>query len=172
MLYVYSFLVEDVTSEVTEPLKKSTIARFLGVSEDSLQFARTQNGKPYLKNYPRIHFNLSHTRGHVLLGISDEGEIGVDIEEVSDTPPYEIVNLVFGKEEKEYLDCMPEGKAERFYELWTKKEAYLKYIGTGFLIENPEKQDVLQVPGKFYCFMIDNCQCAVYSEKETILKLI
>ena len=47
MLYVYSFLVEDVTSEVTEPLKKSTIARFLGVSEDSLQFARTQNGKPY-----------------------------------------------------------------------------------------------------------------------------
>ena len=36
-------------------------------------------GKPRFAKWPEIHFNLSHTDGAVLVGLSDE-PIGVDIE--------------------------------------------------------------------------------------------
>ena len=44
---------------------------------------RVNNSKklrPYLKNYPQIHFNCSHSEELILIGITDSCQIGVDIE--------------------------------------------------------------------------------------------
>lgn len=39
---------------------------------------QVQGGKPYLLEAPYISFNISHTRGMVVCGISEK-EIGVDV---------------------------------------------------------------------------------------------
>ena len=38
-------------------------------------------GKPYFPEHPEVHFNISHSSGAVLVGVSDQ-EIGVDIERI------------------------------------------------------------------------------------------
>ena len=43
---------------------------------------RGKQGKPFFPDCPDRHFNLSHTDGFALCVLSDEGEVGVDIERV------------------------------------------------------------------------------------------
>lgn len=46
---------------------------------DNIKLERTADGKPYLSD-SNIHISLSHSDGAVAVAISDEGEIGVDIQ--------------------------------------------------------------------------------------------
>lgn len=48
-----------------------------------IQWINHSYGKPVLKNYPTIHFNLSHAGDWVLCGIGDVS-LGVDIEHITD----------------------------------------------------------------------------------------
>lgn len=46
---------------------------------DNIKLERTAGGKPYLSD-SNIHISLSHSDGAVAVAISDEGEVGVDIQ--------------------------------------------------------------------------------------------
>jgi len=83
-------------------------------------------GKPFfLPNSSGRWFNLSHTDGLVLCAISDEGEVGVDIETVK--PRREgLPRYVMNDEEFAAFD----GTWEDFTRIWTLKEASVKYQGT------------------------------------------
>lgn len=85
-------------------------------------------GKPYLPEYPGIYFNYSHCRRGILCGISD-GEIGVDIEEII---PYKekLARRICHPEELRMLS-EAEDKNRMLTAIWTAKESYLKYMGTG-----------------------------------------
>lgn len=85
-------------------------------------------GKPYLSEYSQIHFNYSHCRCGILCGIHS-GEIGVDIENII---PFKenLVNRICHPNERSLFS----GSADRARTLtvvWTAKECYLKYLGTG-----------------------------------------
>ena len=92
-----------------------------------------EHGKPYITNYEGIHFNISHCREAVAVGISDH-EIGIDIEgrrRFSDT----LIERAFSDEEKAILkDCGDPQK--EFACIWTRKEAWFKYTGTGILMDH------------------------------------
>ena len=45
------------------------------------EIAENSMGKPYFPEHPEVHFNISHTSGAVLVGVSDQ-PIGVDIEKI------------------------------------------------------------------------------------------
>lgn len=85
-------------------------------------------GKPYLPEYPHIHFNYSHCRRGILCGIHHE-EIGVDIEKII---PYKenFASRIGHPNELRMLLEAPE-KDHWLTALWTAKESYLKYLGTG-----------------------------------------
>lgn len=51
-----------------------------GVDNLRYELSYHTSGKPYLTDYPQIHFNLSHSAGYILCSISDR-EIGCDIQE-------------------------------------------------------------------------------------------
>ena len=53
----------------------------LGIALPSSAPAYTPHGKPYFPEHPDVHFNLSHTAGAVLVGLSDR-PVGVDIEHI------------------------------------------------------------------------------------------
>lgn len=105
-------------------LKASEI---LGIKNEDLQFRYNEFGKPYLANCPDFYFNISHTKNALAIAIADK-EIGVDIEKIKKYNP-KIADRYFTLEEANYLK--EHSTAEDFFEIWTKKEAYLKWLGTG-----------------------------------------
>lgn len=75
-----------------------------------------KNGKPFFADYPKLCFNLSHTRGAALVGISDR-PIGVDIEK------YRPVSA-------RMRSAFPEAETERdFWDDWVRRESAVKCVG-------------------------------------------
>lgn len=98
----------------------------------------SDNGKPYSDDL-EIEFNISHSGRFVALAINNSA-VGIDIEE------FRKVNLKLAKricndnELKYIFGYMPQVSdfdrnddqlIRRFFEIWTFKEAYFKYLGTG-----------------------------------------
>ncbi len=87
-----------------------------------------EHGKPFIAEYPEIKFNISHCKGLVVCGFSDN-DIGVDAELIRDFSP-RVMERIFSAEEKEFV-MSSEDKNRDFFRIWTLKEAYGKYLGTG-----------------------------------------
>lgn len=80
-------------------------------------------GKPYLKGND-FYFNISHSGKYVVCALSKK-EVGVDIERIRPTHDLVLKNC-FTKEEQDYVT-----DDASFTKLWTLKESYIKYLGTG-----------------------------------------
>ena len=85
-------------------------------------------GKPYLADYPKAHFNISHSGQYVACSVCDR-PVGIDIQEIV---PYrsEIAANVCNMVELAHLDVSAEPATE-FARIWTKKEAFAKLTGNG-----------------------------------------
>ncbi len=99
-------------------------------------FALGAHGKPYSTGRPDISYNISHSRslavGALLTG--GAGEVGVDVEFVDRenvNRHRRIAGRFFSERERAEL-AGAEDTALAFYLIWTRKESYLKYTGTGF----------------------------------------
>lgn len=86
-------------------------------------------GKPYVEGGP--FFSLSHSGDYVALAVSDKYEVGCDIERIRDCDFAKLARLVFIDNELGELKAA-EDERDSFFELWTKKEAFIKCIGEGF----------------------------------------
>jgi 4'-phosphopantetheinyl transferase len=80
-----------------------------------------------------LRFNLSHTRGAALIGVTQGRELGVDIEWQRPMDDLEaMARSVMSEEELELWKALEAGARFRaFYRVWTRKESYLKAIGLG-----------------------------------------
>lgn len=89
-----------------------------------------EKGKPYLKNKEGF-FSISHSKGLVLVSVS-QTPVGVDLEKIRPVN-FRIIKKVCNDKEKEYiLNGKDENEKKlRLLEIWTFKEAYFKYLGTG-----------------------------------------
>lgn len=102
-----------------------------GVCNDELNIVRDAQGKPYLHNYPDFYFNISHTRNALVVAFSLK-PVGVDIEKIHDAD-LKIASRFFSEDEQHYINnAIDTDKA--FFEIWTKKEAYIKWSGRGLSI--------------------------------------
>ncbi len=97
------------------------------------EIARSPSGKPYFLEHPGIHFNLSHTKGAVLVGVSEE-PLGVDIERIRPVGRRVMQRLVQAETE------------EDFFRSWVRWEARSKRSGKGI---GSMKEEPLQ-EGEFY----------------------
>ena len=89
-------------------------------------FAETALGKPYLENYPHIHFSLSHSGSWAVCAVGD-APLGVDVEQPRCT--MEIAKRFFRPDE------LPETEDKDFLlRLWTAKEAFVKALGRGLTV--------------------------------------
>jgi 4'-phosphopantetheinyl transferase len=102
-------------------------------------FDRDENGKPFIKDSDDINLSISHSYPFYAEAISDK-PIGIDIEKIRDVNP-NIAKRAFTENEREYTGS----SKERFFEIWTKKEAYAKFTGNG-LAEGFRSFDVLLPP--------------------------
>lgn len=113
---------EKLRHEVGMSLINQAAKELCGV--DSPTVLRTAEGKPYFNDLP-LRFSVSHSHGRVILAVS-EREIGADIQFMAQRLT-DIAKRYFTKAECDYVG----GDLTRFYEIWTKKEAYGKWKGCG-----------------------------------------
>ena len=104
-------------------LVRMAAGRFTGRPPGELEFGASGAGKPYLIG-GGCFFSLSHTPGLIVCAVSD-GETGADAERVR-TPPARVSSR-FAEAERLWIG----NSGERFFRVWTRKEAYGKYLGCG-----------------------------------------
>lgn len=112
---------------------RSVLARYLGCPAQALRFASDRHGKPWLPDHADWFFNLSHSAGWTLVGISRVGPIGVDLEAVRPVPDLlDIAERSFARSEARALAALPSVRRhDAFFACWTAKEAFLKASGVG-----------------------------------------
>jgi len=99
-----------------------------------LRFRQGLRGKPYLVDAPPgLQFNLSHTEGFCLVGVTRGAAIGVDVERVRATDDMpQLVRQCFSAAEQREFDALPQAdRCRAFFKGWTRKEAFIKAIGDG-----------------------------------------
>jgi 4'-phosphopantetheinyl transferase len=110
------------------------LGEHLGVAASEIEIANRERGKPFLPDYPRLGFNLSHSVDHAAVVLTDGLRVGVDIEDASHLRRFEdLAGRFFAPEEQAWLRAGPVDRwGDRFYRIWTNKEAYVKALGIGF----------------------------------------
>lgn len=129
---------------IGEILAKIIIKKTFGIDIAKQNFAYTGYGKPYLLNYPDVHFNISHSGEYVACAVSDT-PVGVDIQKIGEYN-LEVAKRVCNEKELEQIENSSD-KESGFTKLWTQKEAALKMHGTGIVsadIKNCFNDELMQ----------------------------
>ena len=101
---------------------------------------KDENGRPYIEQAdtaPRFDFSLSHAGRHiaVILAVAENSSevprVGIDVEIPHERISKEkLASRFFSSEEKTRLaECQYSDR--EFLRIWTRKESYLKFVGTG-----------------------------------------
>lgn len=126
----YKYVDDYRRSLLGDVLSRTLLEKMTGINARELDICIDDMGKPYVENAGNAYFNVSHSREYVACIISDK-PCGIDIETM-DKDNLDIAKRFFAKSEYEYIsDCPKEQVKNRFYEIWTAKEAYSKYEGKG-----------------------------------------
>ncbi|MCP3660502.1 MAG: 4'-phosphopantetheinyl transferase superfamily protein [Bacteroidetes bacterium] len=94
---------------------------------EKLKYKNEINSKPSLKNAP--YFNISHCENIVVCAISQNYDIGIDIEKIKSIDIDNFTKLL--SEQDLNFIRQSNNPSNSFFEIWTKKEAILKSSGTG-----------------------------------------
>ncbi len=110
---------------------RRTLSRLLGCATRDLIIVARPHERPELADRA-LRFNLSHTMGMVLVGVTDTADIGVDAERLDrHTEVSALAPAVFTPEERARWD----GSREAFFDRWTLKESYIKARGLGLSLD-------------------------------------
>jgi 4'-phosphopantetheinyl transferase len=112
------------------------LAQLLEQEPKRLTFAAGAHGKPELAGNAAssgLQFNLSHSGAYGLVGWSWRRDIGVDVEAWRTMSDEEaLVQRYFSAVEAAAWNELPQAsRHEAFFNLWTRKEAYVKALGRG-----------------------------------------
>jgi 4'-phosphopantetheinyl transferase len=120
---------------------RTLLGRYLGVDPRDLAFRYGPNEKPYLApslaaGAGGLEFNLSNSDELAVVAFTTGAELGADVERLRPMPDaLDIAERFFSVAERRVLAAVPEGDRERtFFRCWTRKEAYLKAVGTGITV--------------------------------------
>lgn len=130
--------------------RESLVAHEAAAAAPMPEIAVTEQGKPYVRDLPEFHYNVSHSGKYVVLAATypdtnsitpaQPAEIGVDIQQRRPVRSGfdAMAARYYTEEEAAFLahfdESVPEQaqtKERLFYSFWSIKEAYLKCIGTG-----------------------------------------
>jgi len=112
-----------------------------------IQLCRTDRGRPYVKDHPEVHLNISHAGKYTILAAqtsqNDAFMIGTDIMPLKDSRIdrtenfFRLMNRQFTDSEWKVIKGFEseEEQLASFYRHWSLKESYVKAVGTGLNID-------------------------------------
>jgi phosphopantetheinyl transferase len=118
-------------SVVCRSICKKILSEHLKVDIEKISFNYGKNGKPYLlQNEKNLHFNISHSKGLAVLGICYDSPIGIDVEFIDEKCNiFPLMDFFMYEDEKKWT--LETDTLNRFFIIWTLKEAILKKTGIG-----------------------------------------
>lgn len=141
---------------LTRALVRSVLSRYAPVHAQAWRFALGPFGRPRIETpiveeSHGLDFNLSHTDGLIVLALARHIDLGVDAENVGRKAALDVADHFFSPVEAKALGALPPAlQSERFFELWTLKESYIKARGMG-----------LQIPLDSFSFALDENDCTI-----------
>jgi 4'-phosphopantetheinyl transferase len=114
-------------------LLRRSLSRWGDVLPGEWRFERNAYGRPEILAPPSpLRFNVSHTRGLAMVAVTVARDVGVDVEALPASVPFDVVDRAFSRSERAAVRAAPASEqADRFTELWSLKEAYVKARGLG-----------------------------------------
>lgn len=149
--------VERTRYVLTHGMLRKILGTALHIPPEDIVYVRNSYGKPALKS-GGLNFNMSHSDSLCIIGISYVNSIGVDIQRhVFIEDMWGIAANILSSVEYQLLYNTPVShqKAE-FFNMWTRKEALLKCIGTG--LANGQMLYSILPHGKHRAIAIHECQ--------------
>jgi len=115
---------------------RAVLGSYLSAEPGALEFAYSAQGKPALGADfagTGLSFNLAHCQDLALLAVTRLSQVGVDVEQVRPLADAEdLVSRFFSQRESSLFRKLSEAqKPAAFFNLWTRKEAWLKATGEG-----------------------------------------
>jgi 4'-phosphopantetheinyl transferase len=118
---------------------REILGQYLQTAPAAIRFTTAPQGKPALD--PAAHgpgapsYNLSHSKGEGALAVARNGSIGVDIEIGHPHTARAALLEMLAPKERAAAAVLDEAEfADAFRIAWTRKEACLKAIGSGFTV--------------------------------------
>ncbi len=113
---------------------RTILGRRMDADPRGIRFSYSRHGKPSMEGVRGWHFNVSHSGSLLACAVTAAAPIGVDIEQVRPMPDATgIARRFFSAAEAERVRAArPESVDALFFEIWTRKEAFLKATGEGF----------------------------------------
>ena len=121
---------------VSRSVLRKLISNCIDKNYDEIKFYYAEHDKPFIKekhNNKTIKFNISHSEDYILIALTLENRVGIDIEKINKKIDAESLSKrFFSQNEYEYLKSIEiNKKLDAFYTIWTKKEAFIKATGKG-----------------------------------------
>jgi 4'-phosphopantetheinyl transferase len=119
-------------------LARLALAELLHCPPECLEFCAASQGKLSIavpQSLRGVSFNISHTADCVACGVCEKYPIGLDVERVVDRiEPLSIAQRFYSESESRDLNQAAQAeRLDRFFQIWTLKEALAKAHGSGFL---------------------------------------
>lgn len=125
----YLFREDCIRSLYGDLLIRYLICKRFNMENKEIIFSKNKFGRPYIKDLS-FSFNISHS-GDWVLCVIDKDNVAVDIEKIKEAK-LDIAKRFFTKTEYDSLIQMDrKNQNNYFYILWTIKESYIKWLGTG-----------------------------------------
>ncbi|EMC47450.1 4'-phosphopantetheinyl transferase family protein [Streptococcus mutans] len=121
----YQFWQDRQRSLLGHLLSRYAIIQEYALTNKEIQIRRHAYGKPYIKDYSQIHYNISHSGEWVVVAIG-KSPIGIDVENRRED--WDLIGERVLSESEKYWS---QNSYKRKAILWTIKEAYVKYLGIG-----------------------------------------
>ena len=121
----------------TRALVRVVLSRYAARRPVEWVFARGPHGKSIVavadpNSATNLAFSVSHTESMIVMAVSTGIRVGVDTESAGRKISLELMRRTLADPEYLELVRLPDDvRAERFLELWTLKESWLKAVGIG-----------------------------------------
>jgi 4'-phosphopantetheinyl transferase len=120
---------------VTRALVRTILSRYVPIAPGEWTFSTNTYGRPEIVNAQAtdLSFNISHTHSLIVMGVTRQRALGVDVENVrARSVSVDIAGHFFAPQEVAVLAATPpHQQQDRFFEYWTFKESYIKARGMG-----------------------------------------
>lgn len=124
---------------IARAMLKRILARYQKISAKNLVFELSPYGKPFISGQNEqadLAFNISHSTDKLVVVVAKTQRLGVDIEQHKSTASLpDLVKKCFAKSEQDYWGSLPKSsQVINFYNIWTRKEAFVKAVGRGIAL--------------------------------------
>jgi 4'-phosphopantetheinyl transferase len=137
---------------------RAILGLHLGCAPENLRFIYGEHGKPALAEPAGagVEFNLSHSAGLAIYAVARGRRVGVDVERVKSEGSWlQIAEQYFTAAEAAELAALPgEAMRNRFFQMWSAKEARLKALGLGLRFPLEDAGDAASWPVIQLCPML------------------